>query len=149
MKSCKDLGFTVTCTVMTSALSLSFSSSAGDAVQVIECCITLIIDWPRAKELKLCPGKTAILLLGGPSNWLEGNLPGLDRVIIPLKDQVCSLGLLLDLALPKEAQTLTIVKSAFYQLWLIAHLHAYLDEECLGLLLKTVQKLQQVQNGVD
>ena len=62
------------------------------------------------------------------SDQLERNLPVLTGVKIPLKDRVHSLGVLLDLALPMEAQISAMARNAFYQLWLIARLHPFLDK---------------------
>ena len=66
--------------------SPSFSSSASDAVQVLECYLASIMGRIRANTLKLNPDKMKILLLGGLSDWLEGYLSGLYEVTIPLKD---------------------------------------------------------------
>ena len=40
----------------------SFSSSAEKALQVLECCLTFIMDWMRANKLTPNPNKTATLL---------------------------------------------------------------------------------------
>ncbi|KAF7237429.1 Motile sperm domain-containing protein 1 [Varanus komodoensis] len=84
----------------------------------------------------------------------------------PLKDKVCSLGVLLDPELSLEAQVTAVARSAFFQLRLIHQLRPYLENDCLatvthalvtsrldfcnalyvGLPLKTVWILQMVQN---
>ena len=62
-------------------LYFSFSSSAGDAVQVFERCLGSIMDWMKVNKLKfLNPEKNEVLLLGGSLDWLEG-------LYSPLKDQ--------------------------------------------------------------
>ncbi|KAF7246760.1 Reelin [Varanus komodoensis] len=125
-----------------------------------------VMGWMRANKLKLNPDKTEVLLVGG-SGFGEG---GFDLVLIgvalPLRDKVCSLGVLLDSELSLEAQVTAVVRSAFFQLQLIHQLHPYLEDDCLamvthalvtsrldfcntlyvGLPLKTVRILQLVQN---
>ena len=54
-----------------------------DAVQVVEHCLESIMDWTRANKLN--PDKTEVLLLGGVLDQLEGYLPGLSGVTLPLK----------------------------------------------------------------
>lgn len=49
-----------------------------------------------AKKLTLNPGKTAALLVGGSQVWIIGQLPPLDGIDIPLKEETCNLGMLLD-----------------------------------------------------
>ena len=72
--------------------TLSFSSSAAEAVKTLEHYLDTVMDWTRATRLKLNPDKMEVLLLGGTLDLLGGCLPGLDRVTIPLKDQVRNLG---------------------------------------------------------
>ena len=96
-----------------------------------------------------------------------GVQPVLDGVALPLKEQVRSLGVLLEPSLSLEAKVASVARSAFYQLRLVAQLRPYLDRDSLasvvhalvtskldycnalyvGLPLKTVRKLQLVQNA--
>ena len=98
---------------------------------------------------------------------MVGAQPVLDGVALPLKEHVHSLGVLLEPSMSLEAQVASVAQSAFYQLWLVAPLCPYLDRDNLasvvyalvtsklgycnalymGLPLKTVQKLQLVQNA--
>ncbi|XP_061470050.1 uncharacterized protein LOC133379228 [Rhineura floridana] len=123
--------------------------------------------WMRANKLKLNPNKTEMLLVGGPSAQMVDVRPVLDGVTLPLKEQVRSLGVLLDPLLSLEAQVASVAQNAFYQLRLVAQLRPYLSKEHLasvihamvtsrldycnalyvGLPMKTVRKLQLVQNA--
>ena len=106
-----------------------------------------------------------MLLVGGSSDQMVGVQTVLDGVAIPLKEQVHSLVVLLEPSLSLEAQVASVAWSAFYQLRLVAQLRPYLDnlasvvyalvtsrlDYCnalyVGLPLKTVWKLQLVQNA--
>ena len=48
----------------------------------------MVMDWIRPNRLKLNPDKIEVLLLRGTPDQLIGCLPDLDRVTLPLKDQV-------------------------------------------------------------
>lgn len=61
-----------------------------------------------------------------------GGLPVLDGVTLPLKEQVHSLGVLLDLSVPLEAQMASVAWIAFYQLRLLAQMCPYMDRESLA-----------------
>ena len=85
-----------------------------------------------------------------------------------MKDEVCTLGVLLDLSLLVTSQIASVVQSGYFHLMQIAQLHPYLDtgsltmlvhvlvvlrlDYCndlyLGLPLGLLQRLQQVQNVV-
>ena len=73
-----------------------------------------------------------MLLVGGSSDRMVGVQPLLDGVAVPLKEQVCSLGLLLEPSLSLEAQVALVTRSAFYQLRLVAQLRPYLDKDNLA-----------------
>ncbi|XP_061465627.1 uncharacterized protein LOC133376825 [Rhineura floridana] len=125
------------------------------------------MDRMRANKLRLNPDKTEMLLVGGSPDQMVDVRPVLDGVALPLNAQIRSLGVLLDPSLSLEAQIASVAQGAFYQLRLVAQLHPYLDRENLasvvhvlvtskldycnalyvGLPLKTVQKLQLVQNA--
>ncbi|KAF7239998.1 Pro-neuregulin-1, membrane-bound isoform [Varanus komodoensis] len=139
---------------------LSFTSAPGEAVAVLNRCLAEVIGWMRANKLSLNPDKTEVLLVGGDFD------PVMDRVALPLKDRVHSLGVLLDPELSLEFQVVAVARSAFLQLRLIHQLCPYLNKHSLatvihalvtshldycnplyvGLPLKTVRILQLVQN---
>lgn len=73
-------------------LYFSFLTSAGEAVGVLNWCLATIMDWMRANKLKFNPDKTELLLVGDSSAQMGGVQTALDRVTLPLKEQVCSLG---------------------------------------------------------
>ena len=110
-------------------LYFSFSSSSGEAVDVLNQCLGATMDWMRANKLRLNPDKTDVLLVGGSSDRMVGVQPVLDGVALPLKEQVRSLGVLLEPSLSLEAQ---VARSAFYQLRLVAQLRPYLDGDSLA-----------------
>ncbi|KAF7239274.1 Inactive carboxypeptidase-like protein X2 [Varanus komodoensis] len=112
-------------------LYLAFSTNPGEAVAVLNRCLAEVMGWMRANKLKLNPDKTEVLLVGG-SSFGEGDLDlVLNGVALPLKDKVCSLGVLLDPELLLEAQVTAVARSAFFQLWLIHQLRPYLKNDCL------------------
>ncbi|XP_061473928.1 uncharacterized protein LOC133380529 [Rhineura floridana] len=148
-------------------LYYSFSSSSGEAVDVLNRCLAAIMDWMGANKLKLNPDKTETLLVSAFSAQMEDVHPVLDGVTLPLKEQVRSLGVLFDPSLSLEAQVASVARNAFYHLRLVAQLHPYLCGDDLasvvhalvtsrldycnalyvGLPLKMVRKLQLVQNA--
>ncbi|XP_061487326.1 prostacyclin synthase isoform X4 [Rhineura floridana] len=139
----------------------------GEAVDVLNRCLAATMDWMRANKLRLNPDKTEMLLVGGSPDQMVDVRPILDGVALPLNAQIRSLGVLLDPSLSLEAQIASVARGAFYQLRLVAQLRPYLDRENLasvvhvlvtskldycnalyvGLPLKTVRKLQLVQNA--
>uniref|UniRef100_A0A8D2J6W7 Reverse transcriptase domain-containing protein n=1 Tax=Varanus komodoensis TaxID=61221 RepID=A0A8D2J6W7_VARKO len=145
---------------------LSFSTNPGEAVAVLNRCLAEVMGWMRANKLKLNPDKTEVLLVGDSSSWVGDLGLALDGDALPLKESVCSLGVLLNPELSLEAPVTVVARSTFFQLWLIYQLRPYLEEVCLatvphalvtsrldfcnalyvGLPLKTVQILQMVQN---
>ncbi|KAF7250062.1 Receptor-type tyrosine-protein phosphatase gamma, partial [Varanus komodoensis] len=137
----------------------------GEAVAVLNRCLTEVMGWMRAK-LKLNPDKTEVLLVGG-LGFGEGDLNlVLNGVALSLRDKVRTLGVLLNPELSLEAQVTAVARSTFFQLRLIHQLHPYLENDYLatvthalvtsrldfcnvlyvGLPLKTVWILQLVQN---
>ena len=72
-----------------------------------------------------------MLLVGGSSDRMVGDQPVLDGVALPLKEQVCSLEVLLEPSLSLDAQVAS-ARSAFYQLWLVSQLRPYLDRDNLA-----------------
>ncbi|KAF7253392.1 ERI1 exoribonuclease 3 [Varanus komodoensis] len=147
-------------------LYLSFSTNPGEAVAVLNRCLAEVREWMRANKLKLNPDKTEVLLVGGLGFGEGGFDLVLNGATLPLRDKVCSLGVLLDPELSLEAQVTAVARNAFLQLRLINQLRPYLEYDCLatvihalvtsrldfcnalyvGLPLKTVRTLQLVQN---
>ena len=64
-------------------LYFSFSSSSGEAVEVLNRCLGATMDWMRANKLRLNPDKTELLLVGGSSDRMEGAQSVLDGVALP------------------------------------------------------------------
>lgn len=116
--------------------------------------------------MRLNPDKTEMLLVGSTFDQMGGVQPVLDGFVLPRKEQVRSLGVLLDPSLSLEVQVASVAERAFYLPWLVAQLCPYLGRESLAsvtdalvisrleyfntvymqLPLKTVQKLLLVQN---
>uniref|UniRef100_A0A8D2JHL2 Reverse transcriptase domain-containing protein n=1 Tax=Varanus komodoensis TaxID=61221 RepID=A0A8D2JHL2_VARKO len=116
-------------------LYLSFSTNPGEAVAVLNQCLAKVMGWMRANKLKLSPDKTEVLLVGG-SGFREGELNlVLNGVALPLRDKVCSLGVLLDPELSLEA---LVARNAFFQLRLIHQLRPYLENDCLATVTHTL-----------
>ncbi|XP_053150941.1 nuclear receptor subfamily 2 group F member 6 isoform X4 [Hemicordylus capensis] len=139
------------------------SADTREAVDALNWGLEAVLDWMGTNKLKLTPDKTEVLWVrrtDHPSK--EVNLV-LEGVTLSLKDKVRSL----DPTLSLEAQVAVVCRSAFYQLQLVRQLRPYLEKLDLtsvthalvtsrldycnvlyvGLPLKTVQKLQQVQNA--
>ena len=66
----------------------------------------------RANKLKLSPDKTEMLLVGDCSDRMVDVQPVLDGVALPLKEQVRSLGVLLEPFLSLETQVALVAQSA-------------------------------------
>ena len=73
-------------------------------MDVLNQCLAVAMDWMRANELKLNPDKTEMLLVRGSSDRMVGVQPVLDGVALPLKEQVHSLGVLLEPSMSLGAQ---------------------------------------------
>lgn len=79
-----------------------------------------------------------VLLLGwrlDPGNELFFVLEG---AALPLKDQVCSLGVLLDLGLPLDKQVAEVARGAFQQLQVVSQLWPFLDWKLYALVASTL-----------
>ena len=61
-------------------LYLSFSSNPGEAVAVLNQCLSTVMDWMRANKLRLNPDQTEVLLVGGSPVWLGDVHPVLDGI---------------------------------------------------------------------
>uniref|UniRef100_A0A670HRU4 Reverse transcriptase domain-containing protein n=1 Tax=Podarcis muralis TaxID=64176 RepID=A0A670HRU4_PODMU len=148
-------------------LYLSFKSEPVKAVKVLCECLEAVGGWVAANRLRLNPVKTEVLFLGDRRRaGVEDSLV-LNGVTVPLKDQVCSLGVILDSQLSMEAQVKSVSRAAVYQLHLVRRLRPYLPADCLtrmvhalvisrldycnalyvGLPLKVTRKLQLIQNA--
>uniref|UniRef100_A0A670J4S4 Reverse transcriptase domain-containing protein n=1 Tax=Podarcis muralis TaxID=64176 RepID=A0A670J4S4_PODMU len=148
-------------------LYLSFKSEPVKAVKVLCECLEAVGGWMAANRLRLNPDKTEVLFLGDRTRaGVEDSLV-LNGVTVPLKDQVRSLGVILDSQLSMEAQVKSVSRAAVYQLHLVCRLRPYLPADCLtrvvhalvisrldycnalyvGLPLKVTRKLQLIQNA--
>ena len=148
-------------------LYLSFKSEPVKAVKVLCECLEAVGGWMAANRLRLNPDKTEVLFLGDRRRaGVEDSLV-LNGVTVPLKDQVRSLGVILDSQLSMEAQVNSVSRAAVYQLHLVRRLRPYLPTDCLarvvhalvisrldycnalymGLPLKVTRKLQLIQNA--
>ena len=75
------------------------TAAAKDSVSPLNECLEVVMGWMRKNKLKLNPEKMELLTVKGPNLGLEVCQPVLDGVILPLKDCIHSLGVLLDLSL--------------------------------------------------
>ena len=75
-----------------------------------------VMEWVRVNKLKLNPEKIKVLLVSKMADQGTMKQPVLDRVTLPLKTQVCSLGEILDLPLNVDAQVLSVARSTLEQL---------------------------------
>ncbi|KAF7246729.1 Plexin-B2 [Varanus komodoensis] len=83
---------------------LTFTEFTGEAVAVLNQCLAEVMGWMRANKLKLNPDKMEVLLVGDSSSWVGDLGLALDGVVLPLKDRIHSLGVLLDPELSLETQ---------------------------------------------
>uniref|UniRef100_A0A670J261 Reverse transcriptase domain-containing protein n=1 Tax=Podarcis muralis TaxID=64176 RepID=A0A670J261_PODMU len=148
-------------------LYLSFNSKPVKAVKVLCECLEAVGGWMAANRLRLNPDKTEVLFLGDRGWAGVGDSLVLNGVTVPLKDQVRSLGVILDSQLSMKAQVNSVSRAAAYQLYLVCRLRPYLPADCLarvvhalvisrldycnalyeGLPLKVTRKLQLMQNA--
>ena len=148
-------------------LYLSFPPDSEEAVEVLDRCLEAVGGWMRVNKLRLNPDKTEVLLVRKSTTRVLDYHPTLDGVALPLKEQVRSLGVLLDPQLLLDSQVAAVARGAFAQLRLIRQLRPYLScsdlttvthalvtsrlDYCnalyVGLPLKTVRRLQLVQNA--
>ena len=77
-------------------LFLSSPPNSREAVLTLNQCLASVMGWMRANKLKLNPEKKEVLLVSCKGDKEIGILPVLNGVTLPLKTQVCSLGVLLD-----------------------------------------------------
>ncbi|KAM6466454.1 uncharacterized protein PHA67_012250 [Liasis olivaceus] len=148
-------------------LYISIPGDLSDAVTTLSLCLEALGVWMGNNRLQLNPGKTEWLWVGGSS--VSRSLPSLvlDGVALPQTDPVHNLGVLLDSRLLLKEQVAVMAKRAFAQLRVVHQLHPFLDRESLqsvthalvishidycnalymGLPLKSIRKLQLVQNA--
>ncbi|KAF7251615.1 Ena/VASP-like protein [Varanus komodoensis] len=82
--------------------------------------------------------KTEVLLVGGSGLGMGDFGLVLNGVVLPLRDRVRSLGVLLDPEQSLEAQVTAVARSAFLQLWLIHQLRPFLENDCLATVTHTL-----------
>uniref|UniRef100_A0A803TWG0 Reverse transcriptase domain-containing protein n=1 Tax=Anolis carolinensis TaxID=28377 RepID=A0A803TWG0_ANOCA len=85
-------------------LYYSFPPKSKEAPRILDQCLAAVLAWMRVNKLRLNPDKTEVLQVSRTSDRGIGWQPVLDGVALPLKAQVCSLGVLLDSGLTLEAQ---------------------------------------------
>lgn len=90
------------------------------------------LEWMRIIRLKLNPARTETLWVSGFQVQELGSLPVPERVVLPLKEQVISLGLLLKPSLPIETQVASVLKSTYHLLQLMCQLHPFQDRDNLA-----------------
>ncbi|KAF7241731.1 Band 4.1-like protein 5 [Varanus komodoensis] len=89
-------------------LYILFTTTPGEAVAVLNRCLAEVMGWMRASKLSLSPDKMEVLFVGGSRFQVNDFDLVLDKVAFPLKDRVCSLGVLLDLELSLETQVAVV-----------------------------------------
>ena len=95
-----------------------------------------------ANRLRLKPDKTEVLFWGD-RGWADvGDSLVLNGVTVPLKDQVRSLGVILDSQLSMEAQVNSVSRAAVFQLHLVRRLRPSLPTDCVTLSLIHITRLQ-------
>ena len=108
-------------------LYLSFHFSAVHAVPSLERCLDAVLGWMRDNKLRLNLDKMEILQVGAPSVCDLGASLFFGGGTFSMKDEVRSLGVLLDASLSMAFQIASMVQFAYFHLKRIAQLHAYLD----------------------
>lgn len=148
-------------------LYISIPGEVSDAVTTLSWCLEAVRVWMGNNRLQLNPGKTEWLWVNGSS--VSGTLSSLelDGIALPQTDPVHNLGVLLDSRLLLEEQVAAMARRAFAQLRVVHQLRPFLDRDALrtvthalvisridycnafymGLPLKSIRKLQLVQNA--
>lgn len=85
---------------------------------------------------KLCLKKEALWVVS--HIWELYKVPVLGGAALPLKEQVCCLGVLLVTSLLPEVQMSSVTRSDFYQLCLVHQLKPFLDRDTLPTLVRAV-----------
>lgn len=78
-------------------------------------CLEAVWEWMSATKLKFNPSKTKMLQMDVRSDLGFKMPPIWDGIPLPLKEQVCSPGLLMYQGLLLDKQVATVTKNAFYQ----------------------------------
>lgn len=79
-------------------------------------CLEAVFEWMRDNKLKFNPDNTEMLLVGGSPGPSNGLFPVLGGVALPLKEQIHSLGVLLDPGLLSDKQVAVMSRGTFHQL---------------------------------
>ena len=77
-------------------LYLSLPPKSEEATLPLDQCFASVVDWMMVNKLKLNPDKTEVFLVSQKVDQGIGMQLVLDGITLPLKNQVCSLGMLLD-----------------------------------------------------
>lgn len=102
------------------------------AVDVLNRCLEAVGSWMWENKLKLNSHKTEVFLVWKSMARVLDYCPALTGVALSLKEQVHSLGVLLDLQLLLESQVSTVASSTFAQLRLLCQLRLYLSHSNLA-----------------
>lgn len=86
----------------------------------------------RVKKLKLNPDKMEAVLVGSRSVLGSSCTQSPEGLALTPKNSVCSL-VLPDLGLLLDLQVMAVVKSAYYQFWLVCKLHLLHDKKNLSM----------------
>ena len=87
-----------------------------DAVPSLEHCLAAVLKCMRDTRLRLNPDKTEILWVSIPGVGGLSSSFSFGKATLPTRDEVCCLGVLLDLVLSMENQIASVVQSAYFHL---------------------------------
>ncbi|KAL2096189.1 hypothetical protein ACEWY4_008337 [Coilia grayii] len=147
-------------------LYISVEPNKTTALQSLTSCLSAVTHWMSNNFLKLNESKTELLLIG-PKDKREALLPSLGNLNQYVREQVTSLGVILDSDLSLKPHINKVTKTAYFHLRNIAKVRPFLtkpDAEKLvhafitsrldycnalftGLPKKSIEKLQLIQNS--
>ncbi|KAL2089166.1 hypothetical protein ACEWY4_016065 [Coilia grayii] len=147
-------------------LYISVEPNKTTALQSLTSCLSAVTHWMSNNFLKLNESKTELLLIG-PKDKQEALLPSLGNLNQYVREQVTSLGVILDSDLSPKPHINKVTKTAYFHLRNIAKVRPFLtkpDTEKLvhafitsrldycnalftGLPKKSIEKLQLIQNS--
>ncbi|KAL2095649.1 hypothetical protein ACEWY4_007797 [Coilia grayii] len=147
-------------------LYISVEPNKTTALQSLTSCLSAVTHWMSNNFLKLNENKTELLLIG-PKDKREALLPSLGNLNQYVREQVTSLGVILDSDLSLKPHINKVTKTAYFHLRNIAKVRPFLtkpDAEKLvhafitsrldycnalftGLPKKSIEKLQLIQNS--
>ncbi|KAL2088052.1 hypothetical protein ACEWY4_016880 [Coilia grayii] len=147
-------------------LNISVEPNKTTALQSLTSCLSAVTHWMSNNFLKLNKNKTELLLIG-PKDKHEALLPSLGNLNQYVREQVTSLGVILDSDLSLKPHINKVTKTAYFHLRNIAKVRPFLtqpDAEKLvhafitsrldyckalftGLPKKSIEKLQLIQNS--